>query len=400
MKTCPQCGTPNPDQAAFCANPSCFHHFSLSAVRSKEVGGAAGPAETASRPSCEFIPGNRTPSAPSAPAEKSPVTDGIDALGHYLGGGKAADLNWTALFSNVFTRHTVDEAEAIFTVGTSRTTPAAGGAGSAWPRPWLYSRVFLSFAATYFLLRICADVFGNSNALPGLLVVGAFAVPVATMVLFFELNVWRNISLYRVLQLFGVGGAASIVSALFLFRVFRFDLGAWQATIAAFVEEPAKAVIVWHAMRHCLRNPSRILNGMLLGAAVGAGFAAFESAGYAFNSLVGGSLQSAYGSIALRALWAPAGHVAWAAIQGAAFAIVARGRPLGAGAFFHPKFLGIAFIPVVLHFLWNSPWCDRFFPPSLRVLLLVLAWIVVLFLVNRGLSEAGRTVSGDPGEEA
>ena len=107
----------------------------------------------------------------------------------YLAG--LADLNWTVLFSDVFKSHSVEEAEDIFICGTHHTTPSASEVSKDWPHPWLYSRVLFMFGIAFALLWVCCDMFQNYNALPGLIVVGSFAVPLSTMILFLEVNAWR-----------------------------------------------------------------------------------------------------------------------------------------------------------------------------------------------------------------
>jgi hypothetical protein len=63
-----------------------------------------------------------------------------------------------------------------------------------------------------------------------------------------------------------------------------------------------------------------MVNGLVLGASVGFGFAAFESSGYALNALFGSSgpsLSSLIVTEAARGLLAPFSHGLWTAIAGA-----------------------------------------------------------------------------------
>src|SRR5699024_11317925 len=60
------------------------------------------------------------------------------------------------------------------------------------------------------------------------------------------------------------------------------DLTFSGAIIVGVIEEIGKLAIIIYFIRKL--NPKYILNGLLIGAAIGAGFAAFESAGYAFTS--------------------------------------------------------------------------------------------------------------------
>ena len=86
------------------------------------------------------------------------------------------------------------------------------------------------------------------------------------------------------------------------------------------IEEGGKALIlVAVATLVKVRVPR---DGMVLGATVGAGFAAFESAGYALGALIQYSddhpLLNVLQTEALRAVLAPFGHITWTAILGGA----------------------------------------------------------------------------------
>lgn len=49
----------------------------------------------------------------------------VDSLNDYVGNDRPADLNWKVLFTDVFKKHSVEEAEDIFICGTHSTTPSA-----------------------------------------------------------------------------------------------------------------------------------------------------------------------------------------------------------------------------------------------------------------------------------
>ncbi len=90
--------------------------------------------------------------------------------------------------------------------------------------------------------------------------------------------------------------------------------------------------------------------------------------------------------IGLRALFAPGGHVAWAAISGAALMIAAEQGDVKAKLMFQPEFTRLFIIPVVFHALWDMPWCGRVG----YILLLVFVWIIVMIFFNMGLHEADK----------
>ena len=156
----------------------------------------------------------------------------------------AVKLNIADLFSEVFHKHTTNEAEEIFISGTSRTTPPEKDISSTWPKPWLFSRVFIMFLATFALLFLCYDTLGNSNALPGMIFVGAIAVPISLVIFFMEVNAPRNISFFEVMKVFFVGGGASLVITLVLFSFAANIDGYTGAVITGIIEEAGKLIII------------------------------------------------------------------------------------------------------------------------------------------------------------
>ena len=372
MKYCNYCGHPNQEGSLFCG--SCGKTLS---------GNNADNSST-----------NTTRQERSASKDKS---SWVDSLNEYVGNDRAADLNWKVLFSDVFKSHTTEEAEAIFICGTKSTTPAPSEVSKDWPHPWLYSRVFLMFLIAFGLLWICVSGFSNSNAMPGMIVVGSFAVPLSTMILFMEVNAWRNVSMYHVIQTFLVGGCASLVATLFLFSIYSVEeLSFFGAFMVGLIEELGKAVIVYVFLKRL--GKLSILTGMLIGASVGAGFAAFESAGYALQPLMQflqySGFAAAHGqmldeqqmldaihqSIFIRGFLAPGGHVAWAAISGAAIVIAAKVKGVfDTGVFTEKKFLRLFAIPVILHGLWDCPlagWFNNLFPFAGYIALIILWWFL------------------------
>lgn len=398
MKYCSNCGVQMDDNAVFCGNcgqrvqPPAYNPGDASSSRATSapsgLGGASGS--------------NGASEANGAQATASNSNGGfVGSINDYIGNTNKVKLNWKYLFEGVFKKHTTEEAEDIFICGTSRTTPPLSEVADTWPKPWLYSRVFLCFVVTFILLNICSTIFNNPNAYPGLIIVGAFAVPFTTLVMFLELNAFRNISLYDVLKLFMIGGCASLVVTLFLFdlELVSTDLSStWGALMVGTIEEVGKLVIVYLLLKK-IPSCNYILSALLAGACVGAGFAAFESAGYAMQPMLMIANQAgAYNvdipvslmmdvvtsNIYLRGILAPGGHVAWAAISGAALIIAKGSGPLTNSVFSSFRFWKIFAIPVVLHALWDAPLMEGYIKLTG---LIVMVWIVVLIFLNMGLDE-------------
>jgi RsiW-degrading membrane proteinase PrsW (M82 family) len=121
------------------------------------------------------------------------------------------------------------------------------------------------------------------------------------------------------------------------------------------IEEAAKLIVPLFVLvltRH--RSPQA---GVIVGVASGMGFATLETMGYAFHALLAsGSLQAVEQTLLLRALLAPAGHVAWTGLTCAALWAIpgaaSRGRAVA-------KLLAVFTVAVLLHTAWDgsdNPW--------------------------------------------
>jgi protease PrsW len=275
-----------------------------------------------------------------------------------------------------------EDMEETFAVGTPSTTPPLSAVEDGWPTPRVFWRVLFGAIGTYVLLRIGIKEFKNPNFFPGLVVIGSFVVPLAVVILFFELNTPKNVSVYQVGKLLFLGGALSLILTSVLSKVLP-GSGAGDllpAMLTGVLEETGKALallIVVGNLRYRWQ-----LNGLLFGAAVGAGFAGFESAGYAFN--LASSVDEALSMINLRGLLAPGGHVIWTAMIGSAIWKVKGDKPFQFGMLFAPVVIRRWAIAVVLHGLWDT----AIRPHWIKwVVLSVAGWYIVLGIVTQALDE-------------
>lgn len=338
---------------------------------------------------------------PAVTNVKKHVTKTVDTITERMnvmaGGSGKVDLRLKDLFSAVFKKHEAHESEEIFICGTQYTTPDEDKISSEWPKPWLFSRIFLLLFASFYILLVCYSSFQNTNVIPGIIFIGSSMVPFSVLIFFFEVNAPRNISIFETIKIFFLGGCASLLVTLFIFSVYNVEtIGYVGAVMIGIIEEVGKLIIVAWFIRQ-MSSKRYILNGMLIGAAVGAGFAVFESAGYAMRYyliglLAGGNslgydtmLDVVYG----RAILSPGGHIAWAAFSGATLIIVMGKETFKWSYLWTPKFLKFLTIPVAMHAVWDMPF-DIFSigPFQVKHLILVgLIWIVILVLLHRGLEE-------------
>ncbi|GAA4719743.1 PrsW family glutamic-type intramembrane protease [Brevibacillus fulvus] len=309
-------------------------------------------------------------------------SDVADKINRVAGVETPSELKLREVFSNVFVKHSEEDAEKLFFVGTSYTTPQIQNVVDSWPKPWLFARVFLLAALIYFGLYLGVDYFGNLNFLPGLITLGSFLVPFTLLIFFWEMNAPQNISIYKIIKMLFVGGILSLIAAVFIYD----RIGDTHSSIMiGIVEEAAKVLVVLWFLRD--RKYKYILNGLLIGAAVGTGFAAFESAGYAFRVALFADLDSMYSIIFWRGVLAPGGHIVWAALSGAAICMVKGSREFSWSMLKDMRFLRIFAIVVILHALWDLPlFADADFP-LVQIILTVISWVIAFAVMNAGLKE-------------
>lgn len=355
-------------------------------------------------------PEGRRPDVPESEYLKESYRKFAGKINEMTGERDGVQFRFRDLFSAVFRHHTHEEAEEIFIAGTSLTTPKTEDISQEWPKPWLYSRVLLYILAAYALLWVFVGQMGNSKGYPGLMFVGALSVPFSVVIFFWELNIPRNISLVEVVKVFLIGGILSLLCTMTIDSWLNVgELDFTGAMLTGFAEETAKAI----ALMLFLRKPKYqyILNGLLLGAAVGAGFAVFETAGYAFTiflQTLGSNavtlitkgyrvdeLSQVADNLTMRGILAVGGHVAWTAFVGAGMMVVKKNQSLERQHITDPRFLKFLLIAIVLHGLWDSsPLYERmplFFGfSSLYLILVALIWVILLVVIGAGLRQATR----------
>ncbi|MCI2172214.1 MAG: PrsW family intramembrane metalloprotease [Schleiferilactobacillus perolens] len=357
MKFCPNCGQALKPNAKFC--PHCGHRLQPLQQENTRMSNANTMMRTA-----------------------SPLTD------QFAASSKTAASTMKKVFSQVFQKHTQAEAEEIFISGTKATTPSLSMVSSDWGRPWLFARVFMLFGLSFAGLLYVAVDYNNSLMIPGVILTGAFAVPISALVFFFEMNAYKNISFYETLKVFFIGSVLSLLVTMLLYQFVSFSAQeqyygqfTWGDTISiGIAEELGKVLIVAYFVNKS--NYSYILNGMLIGATIGAGFAAFETAGYIYNA--GNQLLDV---ALLRAVTAVGGHVVWTAITGAALVGVKKDAPFTGKMLFRGDFLKFFIAAVTLHAIWDKGTAES---ESMWLTIIVVTlggWAILYYLMGNGFAE-------------
>jgi RsiW-degrading membrane proteinase PrsW (M82 family) len=149
---------------------------------------------------------------------------------------------------------------------------------------------------------------------------------------------------------FFYGGVLGVLAASILEPIFIRQLDIFTVFTVGLIEEFAKilgVLIIARRWRH-----DQEMDGLILGAAAGMGFAALESNGYAFSAflLSRGSLTAVVIVTLLRGILSPVGHGAWTAILASVLFRESDEKR------FHinRKVLGAYFTVAILHGLWDG----------------------------------------------
>ncbi len=218
---------------------------------------------------------------------------------------------------------------------------------------WLV--VLVGGAALFLAEERALVVTRNPNLVPSAILVGASTVPLAFVAFVYGRRLPYRVPGPAVAAAAFLGGVIGTIAAATLeFEVLR-DLGALPMLGVGLVEETSKLLVpaallvpLWHHRR----GTSSRADGLLVGVACGAGFAALETMGYAFTTLLrtGGDITDTVDVLLLRGVLSPAGHMAWTGIAAAALYAAAATRARRDIL----RFGGAFAVAVVLHTLWDS----------------------------------------------
>jgi protease PrsW len=262
------------------------------------------------------------------------------------------------------------------------------GIGLCW-------RVLITTLLAFSMGIMVMALTGNPVLFPTVLMLGTFAVPVAYVAFFYDHRHLSNLTLSTITLSFLYGGVLGVFASALLEPLFIDRLDPATALVVGLIEEFAKILGVLVIIRH--RRHDAELDGLILGAAAGMGFASMESSGYAFVSFLrsGGSLSLMVAVTLLRGILSPVGHGTWTAILASVLF-----REGTAGRFrINGKVVGAYITVVILHGLWDGlpGVIAAIFSRGLDVFIgQVVIGGISLFILRRRWSEARRLQMRQP----
>jgi protease PrsW len=238
--------------------------------------------------------------------------------------------------------------------------PFAGAAGATSAAPasdaaWSWRGVFVTGLLLWLASVAVTALTQNANMIPTVVLLGSFLVPATAVVWYVDHYRSPELAGGLVVRAFVVGGALGVMAASVLESWLLRP--SWAMFFGVGLIEEGVKLLALVFIAHGLTTRT-VRDGIVLGAAVGFGFAALESSGYALNALVvvqngrpvGLSLGDLVTTEVLRAVLAPLGHGLWTGILGGAlFAATPHGG-------FRPTrgLLGAYLLVSALHGLFDS----------------------------------------------
>lgn len=308
------------------------------------------------------------------PAEQYSLKKLMDKLAY-----KPESIQWWDLASDPRIPHSHAERERLLQTGTaghqSHYTNPYGG----WQRPWFFWTVLkaglILIAACFALVFGCQLLLNNTTqiSVEMLFLIPPMVIPVVLMVFFWELNVPRNLTIWELLAFFLVGTLLSMGGNALMFALVGTDGG----SMAALREEPAKLLAGVALLMYCRKIKGKQvcgLTGLVIGAAVGSGFSAFETISY--------GLHYDLKTVMIRVFFAVVGHTLYSCSYMAALAIHAPNGQITTRSFFNPDFLLTFGCSVACHAFWNA----SVVPIGVRfVTTLFLLWYSALWITRKAL---------------
>jgi RsiW-degrading membrane proteinase PrsW (M82 family) len=227
----------------------------------------------------------------------------------------------------------------------------------------------------------------NPNFLPSVILLGAAAVPAAFTTFVYGRRLAFDVPVGTVWTVAVLGGLiGTVVAGGLEYRTLR-DLGVLPMVGVAAIEEFAKLLLPAAVL--FLRPWRRRADGLLLGVAAGAGFAALETMGYGMVTLIQsrGDIGAVQNLLLVRGLLSPAGHMAWTGIAAAALWGAAANGWSAAGI----RRLVLAVVAVVaIHTAWDTV------HSMVGYIVLAVLSLAVLTYVTHRVAEAEPLEAGTP----
>ena len=311
-------------------------------------------------------------------------------------------FRWGELLSSFTDKKSNAEVQKALCAGTPGNVPYESEMVQTWEYPFLFFKLLIWGVLLIALIFLCNYMFNFGNAI--LLMVAPFVFPLVILMLIWELNIPRNIPFISAISSMLVGGIMCVLIMSFAAEIITTRDNTLAEFLFSLLAEVCELVVISFLLRK--RSRGYGLNGLVIGAAVGAGVAAFTTAeSLSYVVAYNGTITGVSRLIIVELLLTIGMDTLWCASIGGALALSKKKESLGIRHFGDSLFI-ISFISCYLmKFLWNynlanffGRFSDSDFMVSLyrilevyrgkAILLIVIAWAFMLFIARACINQS------------
>lgn len=311
-------------------------------------------------------------------------------------------FKWFAVFSGFNMTRTRAEKERQFMAGLPGNVPYESEMIREWTPPFLFYKFFVYSLVMLVLIFVCSYMYGFGKAL--LISVAPYMIPLTMLILIWELNIPRNISVMDILYITFFSGIIAYFVVFFIQDITGIENTETSGFTVPLLTVVAKTLLVCIFLRK--RSRGYGLNGLAIGAAVGAGYAILTLADDMFYlAEYADEITGMMGLIVVRFVTVLGGDIIWTSAIGGALALAKGKEALKAKHLGNSLFLICLIGTYLLETLEKYDITDlfsRFEESSVArgmytflhvyhgkdILLMILSWALFFFIARKGIEQA------------
>ncbi len=311
-------------------------------------------------------------------------------------------FKWSNIFSGFNSVKTREEKERQFMAGLPGNVPYESDMIQEWTPPFLFYKFFIYSLVMLVLILVCGYMYGFGKAL--LVSAAPYMIPVTMLILIWELNIPRNISVMDILYIAVFSGISAYFVVFFVQDITGIGYTDSSVFTIPLLTVLAKTLLVCIFLRKKSRGYG--LNGLAIGAAVGAGYAILTLADDMYYlAEYAGEITGVMGLVVVRFVMVLGGDIIWTAAIGSALALAKGKETLKAKHLGNSLFLICLIGTYLIETLWNydiTSFFARFADSKVamgiytvlyvyqgkNILLMILSWALFFFIARKGVEQA------------
>lgn len=314
---------------------------------------------------------------------------------------KGKKFKWSVVFSGFNAAKTKEEKERQIMSGLPGNVPYESEMIREWQPPFLFYKFFLYCIVMMVLIFITSYLYGFGDVL--LVSAVPYMIPLTLLIFIWEMNIPRNISILDMFYIAAFSGIICYLVIFFIEDMTQIGYGNVSVFTMPLLAEVSQLLIVCVFLRKKSRGYG--LNGLLIGAAVGAGYSILTAADDLFYvAEYVGRIEGAMGLAVVRIIMVLGGDILWMAAVGGALALSKGKEPLKAKHLGNSLFLICLIGTYLMAVLWDydlTNFFARFADSEVamsvyifltvyegkRILLTIVAWALFLFIARKGVEQ-------------